>query len=115
MKATLWFSVLLVLSREMLVAGEPSPARFHPPRVEEPDIPRRSLNITNFGAVPDGKTVNTEAIARTIAALVQRGGGRVVVPAGLWLTGPIQLRSKIDLHLESSPRTTHTTRPGILP
>jgi polygalacturonase len=115
MKATLWFSVLLVLSRGWSVAGENSPAQFHPPRVDEPKIPRRSLSITNFGAVPDGRTVNTEAFARTMAALAERGGGHVVVPPGLWLTGPIRLLSKIDLHLEAGALIQFTTNHAHYP
>src|SRR6185369_10808338 len=55
---------------------------------------------TSFGAVPDGKTLNTEAFAKAIAAAADKGGGHVIVPPGIWLTGPIELKSKIDLHLE---------------
>ena len=58
-------------------------------------------SIADFHAVGDGKTKNTQAFARAIDGLAERGGGgRVVVPAGTWLTGPIHLRSHIDLHLE---------------
>lgn len=56
--------------------------------------------VTEFGAVSDGKTKNTEAFATAIDTLAERGGGRVVVPAGNWVTGPIHLRSHIELHLE---------------
>jgi polygalacturonase len=69
--------------------------------VQEPQLPDRSTNITSFGAVGDGKTLNTEAIARGLVALAKEGGGRLVFPPGIWLTGPIRLRSGIDLHLES--------------
>ncbi|MEJ5260668.1 MAG: glycoside hydrolase family 28 protein [Anaerohalosphaeraceae bacterium] len=66
----------------------------------EPQIPDRRFVITDYGAVGDGQTMNTEAFARTIEACAKAGGGRVVVPAGLWLTGPIRLVSRMDLHLE---------------
>src|SRR6185436_2156669 len=79
------------------------------PRVPEPKIPRRSVKVTDFGAVPDGKTLNTEAIARAIAAVEKKGGGRVIVPPGLWLTGPIALKSKIELHLETGALIQFTT------
>jgi polygalacturonase len=75
--------------------------KFEMPRVPEPKIPRRTMSITDFSAVPDGKTLNTDAIARGIAALADKGGGRLVVPPGLWLTGPIGLKSNVELHLEA--------------
>jgi polygalacturonase len=66
----------------------------------EPQIPDRRFVITDFGAVSGGQTKNTEAFARAIEACSKAGGGRVIVPAGLWLTGPIRLASRMDLHLE---------------
>jgi polygalacturonase len=74
--------------------------QFQMPEVREPRIPPNRVDITQYGAVPDGQTLNTEAIARAIDALAKAGGGRVVIPAGIWLTGPIQLKSSIELHLE---------------
>jgi polygalacturonase len=73
---------------------------FEMPAIEEPQIPDAQFVITDYGAVGDGQTKNTEAFARAIEACSKAGGGRVVVPAGLWLTGPIQLKSRLDLHLE---------------
>ncbi|MBN2357624.1 glycoside hydrolase family 28 protein [candidate division KSB1 bacterium] len=83
-------------------SGIDSSVSYQPFAMPEPDIPRfpaRSFDIRDFGAVGDGKTLNTDAIARTIEACVQAGGGRVVAPAGTWLTGPIYLHSNIELHL----------------
>lgn len=57
-------------------------------------------NITDFGAVPDGITRNTAAIQKAIDAAAADGGGRVIVPAGVFLTGTLRLRDHIDLHLE---------------
>lgn len=57
------------------------------------------LNVLSFGAKGDGVTMNTTAIQAAIDAAAQRGGGRVVVPAGKFLTGTIELRSNVDLHL----------------
>jgi polygalacturonase len=70
------------------------------PDVARPSIPHRTLNITDCGGIGDGKTFNTEAFSKAIAQLSAKGGGKLVVPPGIWLTGPIQLASKIDLHLE---------------
>jgi DNA sulfur modification protein DndE len=69
--------------------------------VAKPNFRDTTLSLTNFGAVGDGKTLNTEAFAKAIAALSEGGGGKLVVPPGLWLTGPIKLRSHIHLHLDS--------------
>jgi len=77
----------------------PIRAPFPMPQLQRPNFPARSVSIVEHGAVGDGTTKNTAAIARAIEAVAQAGGGRVVIPAGRWLTGPIHLRSNIDLHL----------------
>ncbi len=64
-----------------------------------PQIPDYCVDIRDHGAVSDGQTLNTAAIAAAIAACAGAGGGRVLVPAGVWLTGPIHWRSRIELHL----------------
>ncbi|MGB7158857.1 MAG: glycoside hydrolase family 28 protein [Tepidisphaeraceae bacterium] len=58
------------------------------------------LNIIECGAVGDGATKCTESFANAIDAASRAGGGRVVVPKGTFLTGPIVLKSHIDLHLD---------------
>jgi len=68
-------------------------------RVQEVKFPATSVNIAQYGAVPDGKTDCTEAFDKAITELSKQGGGHVIVPRGVWKTGPIQLRSNIDLHL----------------
>ncbi|MBN1788405.1 MAG: glycoside hydrolase family 28 protein [Sedimentisphaerales bacterium] len=73
---------------------------FVVPDVKEPKFPNKTFKITDFGAVGDGHTKNTEAIAKAIDACAKAGGGKVLVPAGLWLTGPIVFKSNINLHLE---------------
>lgn len=73
---------------------------FTMPEIKAPRFPSQSFTITDFGAVGDGCTMNTDAIASTIDACAQAGGGRVIVPAGIWLTGPIHLQSGIDFHLQ---------------
>src|SRR6185437_6583196 len=61
-------------------------------RIQEPKFPKHDFAITDFGAVGDGKTDCTEAIAKAIEACAEKGGGRVVVPAGQFLTGAIHLK-----------------------
>lgn len=68
-------------------------------RIVPPQFPARDFDVTKFGAVADGKTTNTTAFRVAIAACAQAGGGRVVVPAGKYYTGPIHLRSGVNLHL----------------
>lgn len=79
---------------------QPVVAPFAVPPFERPKFPERSFDVTSFGAVPDGVTKNSAAFARAIEAAAQAGGGTVLVPAGRWLTGPIHLRSNIQLHVE---------------
>ena len=67
--------------------------------VQEVKFPATSVNIAQYGAVPDGKTDCTAAFAAAIKALSEQGGGHVIVPRGVWKTGPIELKSNIDLHL----------------
>ena len=71
-------------------------------KVALPSIPARSVCLSDFGAVGDGITLNTDAFAQAIDALAQKGGGRLVVPAGIWRTGPIALQSRIELHLDAN-------------
>jgi polygalacturonase len=73
---------------------------FKMPVIAEPSIPDRSVNITDFGALPDGRTLNTEAFKAAIERISEKGGGRVIIPRGLWLTGPIILKGNIDIHTE---------------
>jgi len=73
---------------------------FNMRRIDLPQIPARAVSVTDFGAVGDGAALNTTAFTKAIDACAKSGGGRVVVPQGIWLTGPIQLKSNIDLHLD---------------
>jgi len=102
-----WFVALLFISIPAISPPLPqsgnqvdqSSIRF--PEIPLPSFPDRTFNIVDFGAVADGKTMNTEAIAKAIAACAGAGGGRVTIPAGIWLTGPIQLKSNVNLHVET--------------
>lgn len=74
---------------------------FDMPKVQIPTFPSSSVNITEFGAKGDGQQLNTEAIAQAIDQVAAAGGGKVVIPRGIWLTGPIVFKSNINLHLEA--------------
>src|SRR5688572_748417 len=69
------------------------------PVVQSPKFKKDTVSIVKYGAVPDGNTLNTKAINNAIDACNKKGGGVVLVPAGLWLTGPIVLKSNVNLHL----------------
>lgn len=68
-------------------------------RISLPQIPQNDFSITDFGAVGDGQTDCSPAIAGAIAAASAAGGGRVIVPEGVFMTGPVHLESHIELHI----------------
>lgn len=72
---------------------------FEMPKVSRPSIPDYTVDITDFGGTGDGVTLNTDAFRNAMEHLASRGGGHLNVPSGLWLTGPIELLSRCDLHI----------------
>jgi polygalacturonase len=66
-----------------------------------PAIPDRVFTLTDFGAVGDGQTLNTEAFKKAIATIDKAGGGKLVVPKGIFRTLPFALCSNLDLHLDA--------------
>lgn len=68
--------------------------------VETVVIPANEVILTEVGGVGDGITPCTEAFEKGISKLTKMGGGRLTVPEGVWLTGPIMLKDNIELHLE---------------
>ena len=88
---------------------------FEMPQVERPTIPVRAVDIRDFGGVGDGVTLNSEAFAKAIDALTEVGGGRLVVPTGVWLTGPITLKDNIDLHIRPDAVLLFSTDRNLYP
>ena len=80
-------------------------------RIVPPTFPQRDFEITRYGAVADGRTKATAAIRAAIEACHQAGGGRVVVPAGTFLTGAIHLKSNVNLHLAEGATLAFSTDP----
>jgi polygalacturonase len=66
-----------------------------------PVIPDHAFKLTDFGAVGDGQTLNTDAFRQAIAAVAQAGGGTLVIPKGVFRTLPFTLCSNLDLHLDA--------------
>ena len=69
------------------------------PVITRPSFKADTFNIISYGAKADGITLNTESINKAIEACNQNGGGVVLVPQGIWQTGPIQLKSNVNLHV----------------
>jgi len=80
-------------------------------RIREPRIPDADFIVTDFGAKGDGQTDCTTAIANAIAAASAAGGGRVVVPAGVFMTGAVHLDNHIGLHLQKGATLSFIPEP----
>jgi polygalacturonase len=72
------------------------------PEIKQPTFRPDTFNIVRFGAIGDGNTLNTKSINEAIIACNKKGGGVVLIPAGYWLTGPVELKSNVNLHLEKN-------------
>lgn len=80
-------------------------------RIQAPVFPDRQFVITEYGAKANGP-ISTDAFRKAIAACNEAGGGRVVVPAGTYLTGAIHLLSNVELHIEEGATVLFSTDPG---
>ena len=85
------------VQRHGMIGWETVPAILA--RIKPPTFPAREFKITDFGARPGDDSDNTEAIRKAIAACYLAGGGRVVVPPGVFQTGAIHLKSNVNLHV----------------
>jgi polygalacturonase len=88
----------------------PSPP-FPMPELTAPVFAKTNFDIRNYGALADGTTKNTVAFAKAIDACNHAGGGRVTVPAGTWFTGPIIMKSGVELHLEKGAVVSFSSEP----
>jgi polygalacturonase len=79
---------------------------------DAPVFPPHQVHIADHGATGDGRTPATAAFAKAIAACAAAGGGRVVVPAGRWLTGAIHLKTNVNLHLEAGATIVFSEDPA---
>ncbi len=76
-----------------------------------PHIQARDYNVDDFGAKPDGKTINTRTLQRAIDHVNENGGGRLVFQVGNYVTGSIYLKSNVTLHLEPGATLLGSTNP----
>lgn len=82
---------------------------FEMPRIQKPTFPNNQTNLLDHGGVGNGIELNTNAFANAMNWLAERGGGTLVVPTGVWYTGPIVFHSNINLHLEKGALILFTT------
>lgn len=81
-------------------------------RIVAPTFPPREFVITDYGASGDGTQDASPAITRALAACASAGGGRVTIPDGVFLTGPIHLISNVELHLATNATLKFATNPA---
>ena len=97
---------LLFLSSNALFSGNSTydylykDLAFTMQKVSAPEFPATQVSLADYGGVGDGINLNTVAFKNAIQGLSNKGGGKLVVPPGIWLTGPIELKSNINLYLE---------------
>ena len=123
-KSVLFFlATLLVIT---ITTGQTSPKtpkvnglyegiEFKMSPVKEPVIPANSVSITNFGAKSGVQFLCTYAFSGAIEALSKKGGGRLIIPRGTWLTGPITMKSNIELHTETGALVVFSTDKNLYP
>ncbi len=118
-------SFAFVLSLQMILHGQSAiegevkayltNLPFTAPKIEAPVFKQAQFSIKDFGGVADGQSINTKAINDAIVKCSESGGGRVVIPAGLWITGPIELKSDVDLHLEKGALVVFSADHSLFP
>jgi len=100
----------LLLLSSVLLSGLNTEAQTIPkkyswdnlPSAVKPEFKRDTFNIARYGAKPDGQTLNTTSINGAIKDCSSKGGGVVLVPEGVWLTGPVVMQNKVNLHISRS-------------
>lgn len=78
-------------------------------RIKPPTFRKKDFSVISYGAKRGGRIDNTSAFAKAIAACSKAGGGRVVVPKGEFLTGPIHLKSNVNFHVSKGATLKFTT------
>jgi len=105
MKTKITTILLFALSLNIIAADYTSLYEGLPIQLKQPTTPvikDTRVNITEYGAKGDGQAICTEGIQKAIDELAAKGGGHIDIPAGIWLTAPLRLKSGIDLHLSKN-------------
>src|SRR5574344_36798 len=96
---------------QQTVTAPESPYGFEP--LEMHVFPHRDFSIVKYGARPGNVKANTLAFAKAMEACSKAGGGRVVVPAGEWLSGPVHFRSNCELCLSEGAKMLFEDSPEL--
>jgi polygalacturonase len=80
-------------------------------QISRPHFPKREFDVKDFGAKGDGKTDDSAAIQEAINKCADAGGGKVVIRKGVFITGPIHLKSNINLHIAKNTTLSFLTDP----
>jgi polygalacturonase len=114
--AIFFFTTLIVVSQEK---NTPKSAwkkmQMILDNLKYPSIPNIKYSVLDYGAIADGIYDNTISINNTIKECSKNGGGKVVVPSGKYLTGPINLENNVDLHLEEGSEILFIVNPNNYP
>jgi len=86
------------------IAFDSRPSRASHLSPDQKDLGARVYNIADFGAVGDGTTLNTDAVQRAIDTCTKENGGTVLVPAGDFVIGTIELKSNVTLRIAAKGR-----------
>src|SRR5258706_1868779 len=81
-------------------------------RIKAPVFPNRDFKITDYGAAANNATDCTVMIRKAIEACHAAGGGRAVVPPGIFLTGAIHLKSNVNLHVSEGATLKFSSEPA---
>jgi len=111
-----YFFLFLFLSWQIHVFSQDSDQKWQRideilDQIKEPEFKNQMFIITDFGAKDDNKTNNAEAINEAIKTCSENGGGKVIVPEGEFLTGPLTLLSNVNLHIEEGAVLKFSTDP----
>jgi polygalacturonase len=90
-------------------------APFTMPLVQAPSFSNKTYSIVDYGAAANPNFINTTAIQDAIVACNKSGGGIVFIPAGQWITGPIELLSNVNLCLDKKAILKFSTNHSIYP
>src|SRR5688572_19816412 len=86
--------LLIILTTSTLVFTQTKPT------ILTTSFKKDTFNILKYGAKSDGFTLNTVSINNAIADCSKKGGGVVIIPTGMWVTGPVTLQNNVNLHLQ---------------
>ena len=96
------FTLIFIASSSVYAqkAKQPEYSWTNLPVIAQTSFKADTISIVKYGAKNDGFSLNTKAINDAIIACNKKGGGVVLVPKGMWITGPIELKSNVNLHLQ---------------